>query len=444
MVMLAATAVAADDRDENIDVYVVLDKSLSMVEEIGAVRDYVQKSIIDELLIPGDRLILITFYGQAETRYVGDVDDSKSGPKAAVSAIEADGRFTDIGNALDALKAAIPRTDVEGRRKYMLLITDGQQEAPPDSKYSSTDVAFNHEFLQNAKEIRMEGWKIHILGIGTESAAREIAEELAGTYSEVPEEPTEEELDESTEELLGIIELVGDVSVRSVRGNGATRVSFDVTSSGYDTTQRITVNEVTVETGGTSEMDVLDSPYVIEVAPESTESVDIPLRFPEGLDPGRYEGTLSFYFDGKAAFTPASVPVSFNVKTFLGNNIWIIPAGILVLGLIGLVIYVLASGGGSISFVVEIEDGPVRKRPYKIKYGNVLYVIDGVMGFNILPKAGQTPAAELHADKDGLHLNIVDEKQMSAESSIARNVMGETVEVRKKDGKKARFTFSAG
>ncbi len=115
---------------------------------------------------------------------------------------------------------------------------------------------------------------------------------------------------------------------------------------------------------------------------------------------------------------------------------------IVVLAAIAAGVIFLVSSGGSLSFICEIEDGPARKRPCKIKFGQSLYVIDGVMGLNILPNAGQTPAAELTADKEGVHLSVSDEKQCSVEK-VPTNLLGKTLEIRKKNGRKARLTFQA-
>ena len=51
LITLSTLPLFCDDRDENIDVFIVLDKSLSMVEEIGSVRDYVQDTLVDEIII---------------------------------------------------------------------------------------------------------------------------------------------------------------------------------------------------------------------------------------------------------------------------------------------------------------------------------------------------------------------------------------------------------
>lgn len=429
-----------DDRTENIDVFVVLDKSLSMVEEIDAVREYVQNSIIDEIVIPGDRLVIITFYGKAETLYAGTVGSAADRVIDMVASIQADGRFTDIGNALDTLKQALAHRTNTDRRTYLLLITDGKQEAPPGSKYYSTEVAFNHEFLENAKEIRMEGWKVHILGVGTESAAEEIADQLSATYTEVSEEPTEEEIEEQTKELLGMIKIDGDIDVRPIGADGSSALVFELESMGYETRQRIVVDEVTLELSDGEELSVLPGEEVIEVPPEAKQRVKLPLSVDRELEAGSYEALLTFSFDGTGSFTPGSKRVELRVRSFVGNNWWLIPVAVLVLAAIGFLVVQLVKRSGSIRFVCEIEDGPARKRAYKLKYGDTLYVIDGVMGLNILPHAGQTPAAEISADVEGLHLSVSDSKQFSA-GSIPSNVLGESISVRKKSGKKAVITF---
>ena len=442
LLILGSICAFSDDREEKIDVFIMVDKSLSMVEEIGSVREYIQTSIVENLLNPEDQLVLIAFYGDAEAVFMGAVDEDMSLVHAAVDEIEADGRFTDIGNALDTLRDTIPLVEIEGRRKYLLLITDGIQEPPPESKYYSTEVAFNHEFLKDAKEIRKEGWKIHILGIGAGSAAQELAEELSGTYVEVSEEPTVEELEASTPELLGIVELVGTPRIAKVKGDGSSQISLSVASKGYSSVQRIAIERLTLEVDGASVAAELPAALRIEIEPESTAVIELPLSIESELAAGRYQGALTTSFDGQAAFTPSTVAVEFTVKTYIGNNIWILPAGALLTVGLFVVAMMLAKRGGALSFVCEIEDGPARKRAYKLKFKERLFLIDGVMGFNILPSAGQTPAAELSADATGLHLTITDEKQIRA-GEIPTNLIGKTIEVRKQNGKKASLSFDA-
>src|SRR4030065_2188205 len=95
LALAGAAGISADVRTEPIDVIVALDKSLSMVEEIGAVVEYVNTYIIDQLLIPGDYFLVLAFYGSADIpvamRITGDADKQKA--KQAEAALGAHGRF---------------------------------------------------------------------------------------------------------------------------------------------------------------------------------------------------------------------------------------------------------------------------------------------------------------------------------------------------------------
>lgn len=198
---------AADKRTENIDIVLALDKSLSMADngKIDSVESYVKTWLLGDVVIPGDYLVVVAFYGKADVV----VSQSVSGPddvakiKEIVSSIRANGHYTDIGNALDTVKDQMTLLANDGRKKFVLLMTDGHQEAPPTSKYYSPDGTFNHEFLSNTKTIQELGWKIEVLGIGTETQVKELAEELSGSYASVPATPTQQSLVEQTQNLLG-------------------------------------------------------------------------------------------------------------------------------------------------------------------------------------------------------------------------------------------------
>ena len=165
---ILSAPVLADTRKDNIDVIIALDKSLSMEHKVVAVKEWVNSFIIDQLLISGDYLVVVAFYGKTDvtiSQSVGD-DAAKKSLKRKILQIRGNGRFTDIGNVLDVVKSQIATRENDGREKYVLLLTDGIQEAPPSSKYYSKDGKFNHEFLANTKTIQQKGWKVMILGIG--------------------------------------------------------------------------------------------------------------------------------------------------------------------------------------------------------------------------------------------------------------------------------------
>ncbi|TFG60955.1 MAG: VWA domain-containing protein, partial [Spirochaetales bacterium] len=250
LAILLSFPMAADERSENIDIYIILDKSLSMEEEISAVVEYVNTSILDQLLIPGDFLVIIGFFGDTERIVSQDIKskDDIEQIKKRINTLKANGRFTDIGNALDILKKTLEDHKDRGRKEYLLLITDGIQEAPKTSKYYSPDGTFNHAFLENAKTIQKEGWKIQILGIGTASAAKEIAATLAGEYTEVPENITAEELSEKTKDILGTIQLKEAPKLLSIGRSGVSEMTFKLASYGYVERKNVYVDRVEFET----------------------------------------------------------------------------------------------------------------------------------------------------------------------------------------------------
>jgi Mg-chelatase subunit ChlD len=56
----------AEERTENLDHIIVVDKSLSMEDKMPFVIEYLIDTIGADELIPGDSVTLIQFYGQAE------------------------------------------------------------------------------------------------------------------------------------------------------------------------------------------------------------------------------------------------------------------------------------------------------------------------------------------------------------------------------------------
>src|SRR5208283_4735162 len=206
---------------------------------------WVNSFIIDQLIVPGDFLDVIAFYGKADTvvsQVIKD-DADRAAAKAVISKISGDGRFTDIGNALDAVKAEIAAKEKDGRQKYVLLLTDGIQEAPPSSKYWSKNGVFNHEFLANTKTIMQKGWKVMILGIGIDTAAKDLAKELQGTYSEVSNSPTPEAITSKAGSLFGMPVVQGPMTMGPIRADGDSRVAFTLQSSGLTGDVHITVSE---------------------------------------------------------------------------------------------------------------------------------------------------------------------------------------------------------
>ena len=440
---------AADTREENIDLFIVLDKSLSMEEEIGAVKDYVQESLVREVLIPGDFIAVIQFYGRAELLFADTVqsDEEIEAYLAAIEKIEADGSFTDIGNALDVLRDSLEQYHHKDRREYLILLTDGKQEAPLDSEYYTEDGSFNHAFLENARTIQKAGWKIQVLGIGTASAAREIAEELAGGYAETSEEPTKEELAEKTKDFLAVLELTGALSVKPVSHRGESIMSFELQAVGFTDDPVVALERVTVtlEKSGTEYLVAKD--VALNPAANGVTDVSIPLSFPQMPGPGSYEARVRFVFGGLEVFTPGVVSTEVEFRGFFRSNLyWLIPVAVIFLAGIGLGLFFLLRGAGQkrpMKIRVFIDNKAVGTGPFLLKPDDKIYVVPEKATFTVVDENKPDTVARVSRSGDALVMKILDEKNLKTADPLPENILGEKVRIKLQSGLYITFLFKA-
>lgn len=170
-------------RTKNLDLILLVDKSLSMENTLEDVKLFINKTIFDHIFIPGDTLSLILFYGKQELVGLKVATESPEflQLKKSLALVKADGLYTDIGTALDFThELSEKHFNDPTSRTHFVLLTDGVQESPPGSSYQGPKGTINHRFLDSAKKIERKGWKVQILGIGTETMAEELADDLSG------------------------------------------------------------------------------------------------------------------------------------------------------------------------------------------------------------------------------------------------------------------------
>ena len=439
----------SDEREENIDLFVVLDKSLSMVEEIDPVKSYVIDTIVEDTLIPGDRFVVIQFYGKAEILIADDVieNDKKVDFTSMISSVEADGSYTDIGNALDKLKAAIEDYEHPDRRKYLLLITDGKQEAPEDSKYYSPDGKFNHAFLENAKTIQREGWKIQVLGIGTASAAKELAEQLSGGYIETSEEPTQEEITEKTEDLFGVIEIAAPLTVKPVGKQGESVLTIPLSISGFSAEQEIAFNRIIADFQAPGvENEILTQGGSYKLPKEGTKEITLPFSLGQDLAPGTYNATLTFTFQGLTVFTPSKADVTIEVKGFFGNNIWIIPViAVLFLAIIGAIILLILrmKKNKPCEFRLYIDNRPAQAAPISLAEGESIYLDRDGASYKTAAEKGDKTVGLIQYSNEKLKVSSLDTQWFTLPDDLPDSVLGEKIVAKAKSGLKKELYFKA-
>ncbi len=440
--LVLASPLLADTRTQNIDIMVALDKSLSMEHKIAAVRDWVNSYLIDQVVIPGDFLDIVAFYGKADVIVSQTIknDADKAGVKKIISGIRGNGRFTDIGNALDVLKAQIATKESDGRDKYVLLLTDGIQEAPPTSKYYSPDGKFNHEFLANTKIIQQKGWKVMILGIGTETAAKDLATALSGSYTEITGKLSQGALTQSTGGLFGAVTLQGTVQVAPVGSDGSSSLAFTLKPSGFQQGDAsVTVNRIDARIGSAPASPILSTPMTITVKKGTEQSAKVPVKFPAGLPTGSSKATLSFSFPAGQGFSPSDVDVSFKVKGWAENNA--IPLGggavLVILVIVGLILLLRrVTTGGALSFLVVVDDSPVNEAPVSLSSGHELFLNELEGSFSLLAKRNARSLARFFVKDKKLGMGILKADRFPKLTDVPADVRGESFILKTEDGRK--------
>jgi Mg-chelatase subunit ChlD len=441
----------SDERTENIDIILALDKSLSMAEDqkIDGVKKYVDTWLLDQVLIPGDNLIIVAFYGKTDVivsqRVQNNADILKI--KQIISQIRANGRFTDIGNALDALKVQLEKLTNDGRKKFVLMMTDGKQEAPPTSKYYSPDGKFNHEFLANTKTIQQTGWKIQILGIGTEAEAKQLAEQLSGSYTELTGDLSVETLKAQTQNLLGSVSLIGAVPEARVGGGGRSALALTLKSEGYSQELRVGVAEIMARIPAHDSMNILGSPYTIKVPASGTVTVRIPVRFPADLPQGKTDGALSFTFLAGERFNPSDVSVSLFVQGTVENYWWVGVVGIVALALLVLAVVLLIrrfTTGKGVRFRILIDDEPIRSEASSLRPGGELFLNEIEGAFQLISRRNARSMARFRLKERALGFDILKAERFPKQTGSAEGIIGESFVVHGENGKNRKLRVESG
>lgn len=426
---VGAASLFADTRTENIDMFLVVDKSLSMASKIDAVKTYIDKSIVEGMLIPGDYLVVIDFWGRAKVLLSTAVGADKAPILKKINDIQANGRWTDIGNALDELKRVLDAGNYPNRRKYFMLITDGIQQAPPTSKYYSASGKFNHAFLDNTKTIQERGWKIEILGIGTQTAAADLAKSLSGGFSSVSNNPTPQELQQKTKDFLGLVE-ASKLGFDPIRSGGKSTLHFNLKSTGYADSKSIHISNIRLEVVGKAPEDISQA-TTVTIAPNDAKDFRVPVVV-RGLSPGNHAAKVTFTFSGDSSFSPAVFDTKVSVNGFIENNlIPLIGGGILVALLILLSIFLIGKSvkAGKINFVLTIEGDLKQSGKFVLKSGGRLYIQDTTTGFRAVAKETRNPVATVSFEGGGLRLEILNTARLT-EINVPSNVLGERVHLK--------------
>jgi hypothetical protein len=184
----SASGASRDERIGSLDVILLLDKSLSMAPYFSEAKEYAAGQVIGSILVPGDRLIVEAVYGKVDRLVKMDITSEADKAKAIreIRAVKANGRFTDLGNALDAAKKDLDELGKPERPKYVLMISDERQEAPAGSPYQAKDYKLNHPSLEYVKKIDLGKFRAIIVGLQVKDKVAQATPEVMKLLLEPP------------------------------------------------------------------------------------------------------------------------------------------------------------------------------------------------------------------------------------------------------------------
>lgn len=152
----------AGERTMPVDMILMIDKSLSMKDpgKFDNLKQWILDELVDQIITYGDWISIYQFYESPEHLLSIEVQNRDDTDKIikTINSISPNGRFTDVGKALDKIQEAIEKRGENGRYKVLLMLTDLEQDAPITSKYSGKQKKFSSPYLIESRIIKHENW----------------------------------------------------------------------------------------------------------------------------------------------------------------------------------------------------------------------------------------------------------------------------------------------
>ncbi|MBI2837554.1 MAG: VWA domain-containing protein [Acidobacteria bacterium] len=197
LLSIAPPTRADRQRAGSIDAFIVLDESGSMKPIFQKVLAYVSEELVVGYLQPGDYFCLVGFSDVPHVRISQQV--SSRAEKENLAAIVRNlnvvpAGYTDMGRALEETLRQVTTLADSSHQQAVLIITDGMNQPPRESPYFSpmrSDTGrglappsgFNPAFLAQVKKLSEAGWRTHVVGIGSETDAKTLAEALGSAWT---------------------------------------------------------------------------------------------------------------------------------------------------------------------------------------------------------------------------------------------------------------------
>lgn len=391
LALSSRAALAGRDRAGNVDVFLVLDESGSMKPIFTKVTAFVAEALVRDYLEPDDYLCVIGFSSEARIRVSQRLSSEaeKENLSELVRTLNVVPQgYTDMGQALEKTLEQLERLSDPSHQQVVLILTDGVNHPPRESDYFAPmnrdpgkglppTSDFNGKFLSQVKSLSDQGFRTHVVGIGTATDARKLGEALGAEYTLLkefnsedlakglssfwddtinlegisgPDEPClpggEMELDV---DLQSTSDQEREVHVSAVSVSGLKRLAAGAAAESLSATARL---------GGEARW---------ALAPRQERSFAIRVALPPEFPSGDFEARLTFEQSSAVKFYPKDARFTFHVPSFweryglaLGGGL-----GALALGATGLVFH--RRRPIPVTMVIEGDLSSMRPVPFRIQ-----------------------------------------------------------------------------
>jgi hypothetical protein len=324
------------------------------------VTAYLAEALVRDYLEPGDYLCLIGFSDAPHVR----VSQRIAVPAEKENLVGIVGRlnvvpqgFTDMGRALEEAGRQLDRLADPSHEQAILILTDGLNQPPRDSPYFDPvrpdtgsglppTSGFNARFLDQVQRLAGKGWRIHVVGIGTDTDARKLADALGAGHTIVRDFNGDELRAGLARFWDDALNLAGiDQPQRSCAPGEALPARVRIRSaSDQDREIRLRGARVAGVTSAVTSTGIDAPPLTVAlaslrwpVAARREAAFDLSLALPNGFPAGDYRATVVFDQESAIKFYPPRVDLSFHVSSFWerqGTKVLAVSAGIVLAALV--------------------------------------------------------------------------------------------------------------
>jgi Mg-chelatase subunit ChlD len=384
-----APSLDARERAGNVDLFLVLDESGSMKPIFTEVTAFVAEALVRDYLEPGDYLCVIGFSSEARIRVSQRLSSEaeKENLSELVRTLNVVPQgHTDMGRSLEEALKQLERLSDPSHQQVVLILTDGVNHPPRESPYFAPvkrdpgkglppTSDFNERFLAQVKNLKDQGFRTHVVGIGTVTDARKLGEALGAEYTLLKEFNAEElqrGLSRFWDDTINLAGLSGPNAPCLPGREMSLEVSLQSTS---DQEREVHLRGVTVSglkrlAAGASSEDLSASAALAEtrwtLAPRQEATFPIRIALPTDFPSGDFEGSLDFEQTSAVKFYPPEASFTFHVPSFWERYGVGLGAGVAALasGFTGLLFY--RRRPVPVTMTVEGEAQTMRPVPFRI------------------------------------------------------------------------------